>query len=110
MKITDILFDIVEKDLWVAAYRKNRVGGYLRVDFVNFLDVDDNDVIFRYISEAELLHHIRFSGADTVLFDMQLSCSIAHLDSIYELIEPVEIYTFDDLVDMGMEAGDEDEE
>ena len=41
---------------------------------------------------------------------MQLSCSIAHLDSIYELIEPVEIYTFDDLVDMGMEAGDEDEE
>lgn len=113
MKITAVIPDIMGKDLWIATYLKNSRGRYTgSIQFLNFINVYEHhnlqDVVFRFITEGELLTHGRYLDEDSVLFTSQHYASPSYLDNHYEVIEPLEIYTFDDLLEMGWEAGEEE--
>jgi len=111
MKITDIIPDIVGKDLWVAVYHKNVHGVYTgSIYFINFITIrDENNIVFRYVVEGELLRHGRYLDQDSVLFNMEYCSSPGYINNTFEAIEPLEIYTFDDILEMGWEAGEEEE-
>jgi len=107
MKITDIIPDIMGKDLWVAVY-----GKYDYVYFVNFIGIRDGgrDIVFKYLTEGELLAHGRYLDPDSILFHMEHYASKRYLDDHFEVIEPLEIYTFDDLLETAQGAGEEEED
>ena len=78
--------------------------------FLNFIRIGDGDkdIVYRYITEGELLTHGRYLTPDSVLFNMEHYSSRNYLNNYFDVIEPLEIYTFDDLCEMGYDIGDEE--